>query len=481
MGDLRLPLTDKNILGLPLGQGDQYRARDTELAGFFVLVGVRTKSFMIQADLRAGGRRQTIRMKVAEVGELSTRDARAKAKALLGAIGNGVDPRDARRPAPPPMPKIGDVPTLGEAWSRYRESHLRRKKRSEITIHHYADHVERLMGDWLDTPLSELGDDPRRVADRHEAITQGNGPAMANGAMRSLRAIYNHARRTCRKLPAENPTFAVDWNPQARRDTGLGVGDLPVWFEQLAALPNPIRREFHLLTLLSGSRPDALKKVRLADLDLTGRVLHIRRPKGGEEKAFDIPLSRAMLESILRLRRLGPVIYPEAARTWLFPSDAPSGHLVETKEDRTRDLSHWGNDLRQTYRTMGQAAGVSDLDMHLLMNHSFPGVNQGYITRSKLIAGHLRAQQEKVSQLIVGAVVGRGRRPSTRLSRWLNSTSRAQLADLLADDPDAVRARVGPRAALRKLELQAVRCEVQRLDPGLLDAPSRRLKPRHVA
>jgi hypothetical protein len=70
--------------------------------------------------------------------------------------------------------------------------------------------------------------------------------------MRSLRAIYNHARKTCRKLPAENPTFAVDWNPQDRRDTALGQSELPGWFEQLSAIPNPIRREFHLLTVLSG-------------------------------------------------------------------------------------------------------------------------------------------------------------------------------------------------------------------------------------
>jgi hypothetical protein len=188
-----------------------------------------------------------------------------------------------------------------------------------------------------------------------------------------------------------------------------------------------------------------------------------------------------MLESILRLRRLGRAIYPEAAKTWLFPSDAPSGHVEEHKEDRAKVLSHWGNDLRQSFRTLGQVAGVSDLDCHLLMNHSIQGVNPGYITRSKLIADHLRQQQEKISQLILGSVVGRGRRPSALLSRWLNSTSRALLSDLLTSDPDAVRAKLGARSALRKMEVQAARCDTQRLDPGMLDAPSRRLKKRYAA
>jgi hypothetical protein len=480
MGDLRLPLTDKNVMGLPPAMKGQYRARDTELAGFFVLIGARAKSFMIQADLRVGGARQTVRMKVAEVGEMTTRDARAKAKALLGSIADGIDPREKKR-SPQDRPTVGQVPTLRQAWERYKESHLVRKNRSPKTVQNYADHIERLFKDWLDLPLSDLGEEPRLVADRHEAITKANGPAIANGAMRSLRAIYNHARKTCRKLPPENPIFAVDWNPEVRRDTALGVRDLPAWFEQVAAMANPVRREFHLLTLLSGCRPEALKSIPLGDLHLADRVLHIRAPKGGEAKAFDIPLSRAMLESLFRLLRLASVIYPETSRTWLFPSDAPSGHLEEHKEDRDKVLSHWGNDLRQSYRTLGQVAQVSDVDMHLLMNHSFPGVNAGYITRSKLMADHLRQQQEKVSQLVIGAVVGRGRRPSTLLSRWLNSTSRAQLADLLSQDPDIIRARAGPRSALRKLEIQAARCEVQKLDPGMLDAPSRRLKTTRAA
>ena len=476
MANLSLPLTDKNVMNLPCTPGVQYKARDTELKGFFVLIGARSKVFFVQGDLREGGKRRSIQVKVCEVGELNTREARARAKIMLGQIANGIDPSGKVRDNPPA--KVGDVPTLREAWERYKQSHLVRKNRSAKTVRNYVDHVLRLFKDWLDTPLSEIGAEPGLLADRHDLITQQNGPTMANGAMRSFRAIYNHARKTCRRLPPENPAFAVDWNPEQRRDTGLGLGDLPGWFEQAAAMVNPVRREFHLFTLLSGCRPEALKLAPLSDLHLKERYLHIAKPKGGEGKAFDIPLSRPMVECLGRLLALAAVIYPETAKTWLFPSDAPSGHIEEQKEDRAKVLSHWGNDLRQTYRTLAQPAGVSEVDIHLLMNHSFPGVNAGYITRSKLMADHLLAQQEKLSELIVGAVVGRGRRPSAALSRWLNTTSRAQLADLLSQDPDAIRKRAGPRSAMRKLEIQAARCEAQKLDPGMLDAPSRRLKTK---
>lgn len=268
MPDLRLPLTDKNLIGLPFAQTGQYLARDTELGGFFLLIGLRTKTFMIQADLRIGGERRSIRMKVAEVGEVSAREARARAKTLLGRIASGEDPRPPRQERVKPIPPESGVPTVREAWDRFRVSHLERKERSPNTLRLYIDHMERLFADWLDWPLSRIGDEPRLLADRHDRISTENGPFIANGAMRSFRAVYNHARKTCLALPPENPAHAVDWNPEHRRDTAMGVTDLPGWFEQLAAIANPVRREFQLLMLLSGSRPEALKTAKVTDLKL---------------------------------------------------------------------------------------------------------------------------------------------------------------------------------------------------------------------
>ena len=410
----RLALTDKAILALPFTKSGQRLVRDAELFGFFVVIGKRTKTFMVQGDLRANGKRQSIRIKVGEVGELNTREARAKAKTLLGSIAKGIDPRPKKAADAEGVDNDGikamgrkeTGPTLRVAWARYRDAHLKRKGRSDGTIENFRDHVERLMADWLDQSLSVLGNDPSVVALRHEKITADNGPYIANGCMRSLRAIYNHARKTTRSLPAENPVIAVDWNAEKRRNTALGLAELGPWVGDLRALENPIRREFHFFLLLSGSRPDALKRARVEHLNFRTRILHIPKPKGGEEKAFDIPLSRAMISSMVRVMRLGRVLYPAQAQEWLFPADSTSGHIVEHKEDRAT-LAKWGNDLRQTYRTVAQTAGIADLDIHLLMNHTVPGVNAGYITRNKLLGDHLRQQQEMITRKMVGAVRGR--------------------------------------------------------------------------
>ncbi|APG10009.1 integrase [Bradyrhizobium japonicum] len=410
MTDIRISLTDKAIAQLPAPKEGWYLARDTELKGFFVVIGKRRRTFTVQGDLRRGGKRaSSIRVSIGDAGEMSTRAARATAKAYLAQISRGRHPKDEKQAervhAVPAMTTGGTVAsiTLRQAWERYLEAHLIRKNRSEKTIGGYRDHVERIFAEWLDATLDELATDPARVAKKHDEVTRENGPYMANGSMRTLRAIYNHARKTNRSLPSDNPADAIDWNVEERRNTGMGSADLKGWFAQLAAFDNPIRREFHLFTLLCGSRPAALQEAKPEHIDFRRRTLHIAKPKGGKKKAFDIPLSRQMILCLVRAIRLGRHMYPLQAQEWVFPADSASGHLAETKEDREM-LSKWGNDLRQTFRTLATAAGVSEVDAKLLMNHAIPGVNAGYITRHKLLEDHLRSQQQAISSAVFAAL-----------------------------------------------------------------------------
>ena len=270
---------------------------------------------------------------------------------------------------------------------------------------------------------------------RHDTITKENGPYIANGCMRSLRAIYNHARKIARSLPAENPVTAVDWNPEKRRNTALGLNELGRWINDLSMITNPIRREFHWCLLLSGSRPDALKHAKIEHVDFRARILHVPKPKGGEAKAFDI-LSRSMLRCLVRVIRLGRVLYPSQEQDWLFPADSVSGHLVEHKEDR-KTLDKWGNELRQTYRTVAQAAGIADLDIHLLINHSVPGVNAGYITRSKLLSDHLRQQQETISRKLTEATRAKFKDGESESTKWLFLPARRVLKEMLRSTKNA--------------------------------------------
>jgi hypothetical protein len=66
-----------------------------------------------------------------------------------------------------------------------------------------------------------------------------------------------------------------------------------------------------------------------------------------------------MIRCLVRAMRIGRALYEEQSRDWLFPADSESGHMAEHKEKR-HDLSKWGNDLRQAFRTIAQAAGVAN-------------------------------------------------------------------------------------------------------------------------
>lgn len=444
MADIRILLNDRSITDLKAPSAGQYRARDTQLKGFHVIVGRRTKTFAVQGDLRKDGKRvASISVRIGDVGTTSTREARTTAKAYLAQISRGEHPNPkaadmvargneaSQTSEDQPTRREDDATpkgvTLRKAWERYRDAHLIRKGRSEGTIEGYRDHVERLFKDWLDAPLQELADDPAKVIARHDELTRQRGPYIANGSMRTLRAVYNHARRAHRYLPADNPASVVDWNSEERRNTAMGLNDLPRWFQQVAALPGPIRREFHLFSLLSGCRPTALMEAKPQHLDLRRRLLHIPRPKGGADRAFDIPLSRQMILCLIRVIRFAHYFYPCEANNWLFPADSDSGHLAEQKEDRDV-LAKWGNDLRQTFRTLATPAGVSEFDARLLMNHAIPGVNAGYISRHKLLEDHLRVQQQAISSTMFGA-----------------------LGDLIVREA-AVRSWLGPRATRQAIE-----------------------------
>jgi integrase len=390
-------LTDVLVRSLAPAERGQYAVRDAQLPGFRIVIGTRAKTYAVQVDVWNAGKRRTVHKVLGRAEQLTAKEARAAAKRKIGELQSGA----LRPPA-------GRVPTLREAWAAY-QAILERKKRQPKTISSYQQALDLWLEEWLDTTLERIT--PELVQARHATIGRRSGPYAANRAMTTLRAIWNHARRSPRlQLPVADVVCLVEWFPEERRQTGMGSEQLPAWWAELQALPNPVRREFHLFTLLSGSRPDPLRRAGWPHLDVKRRALHFPDPKGGPRRAFDMPMSRAMLACLARVRRAGRRLHPEHAHEYIFPSAV--GCIAETKEDRDV-LSKWGNDLRQSYRTLAVEADIGETDIKLLMNHKLPGVSGGYVTTSALFK-HLRSQQEKLSRFILAALRGPANPSRTR-------------------------------------------------------------------
>lgn len=390
----REKLTNRLCRSLPFAEAGQYTIRDTELAGFMVVIGRKTRTYTLQIDVMVLGKRKTVKRKIGDVSEFDASAARTEAKRLTVELRTETGKHLNRR----------KVLTFAQAWESYA-SRLRARidaaERSPRTLESYEDCFKRLLADWHGVPLRDLGDQPDLIANKHSELTKLSGPYQANRAMSTLRIVYNHAlkKRLDPSLPPHNPVSSVDFNQETRRSSGLGADELGIWAQQLQALQNPVRREFHLFTLVSAMRPDALKKARWEHLNVKERTLFVPEPKGGKKRAFYLALSRPMLRCLWRTRRVGRMLYGEHAVEWIFPAATPTGHISEYKEKR-HILSHWGNDLRQTWRTCAQAVGLSELDAQILMNHSLGNVNAGYIT-TKALRDHLVTQQERVSAYIM--------------------------------------------------------------------------------
>jgi integrase len=389
-------LTDKLVARLPLAgsdtapPGDQYIVRDTILPGFFVRVGRKSTAWTAQADAIVDGKRKTFRTVLGRTDERKAAAARKAAKDWI----IGVQAK-SRLPAA----KVPKGPTLQEAWAAYRRR-LERLERQPGTIVFYEDILRGPLKHWLSTSLRELGDDPAKVARWHERETDARGPYRANGAARTLSAVYRYAsKKLDTKLPP-CPTLAIELNREGTSKGGMGLDELAAWANQLRTLSNPIRREFHLMTLLTGSRPDALARACWEHVDVKRRTLHFPSPKGGARRAFDIPLSRAMIRSLVRLRRAAHVLYPHSK--WIFPAASYEGRLVEWKEDR-HALSQWGRDLRKTFRTVAAVLEVPELFSQTLMNHKSSGVHNRYLVSGKL-GNALRDAQEEISRAIMGSI-----------------------------------------------------------------------------
>jgi integrase len=403
-----------------------YTVRDTKLPGFHVDVGKQSKTFRVQADApksarRLGQQRKTIKRTVGKWPDVSARIARREAQRLIGEIKSGKLTDDD-------LPG-SDGPTLKFAWELYK-TRCEKKDRSAKTIEGYRDPIERLLKEWLDLPLTEIGRDRMAVKAMHSRMTKQNGAYMANRAMRAFRAVYNYALKTW-ELPA-NPVAAVDFNRETPRKNGLKPDDVPGWFDELQAIRNPRRREMHWFTLLSGLRSGDVSNLLWDHVDFKERSVFIHCPKGGEKRAFHLPLTGAMIDSLRRTMFSWPHSvtriegrteqYEPAVERYfseyvekespVFPGRPrqKSANSIEWTVEDTRErgenkLSKTGHALRHSFATLAEHAGVPREITARLMNHKPAGVTEGYVNADEILLTDLyRTQMENISQFIMSCL-----------------------------------------------------------------------------
>ncbi len=184
-------------------------------------------------------------------------------------------------------------------------------------------------------------------------------------------------------------------NQEKARDWAVGPDEMPLLWRQLDGLEDRVRRCCWLVMLLTGLRSGDARSMKWEHLDHDG-VLTVPSPKGGEAKAFKLPLPRFLVQELGEVRDLTrPLESP-----FVFPSStSKSGHIEQMC--RTKGFPYAPHQMRHTYRTHAMEAGVDFQTVTLLLNHANPHVSFNYVTRAHLL-GHMREAQEEVCARLAG-------------------------------------------------------------------------------
>ena len=246
------------------------------------------------------------------------------------------DQRTEGSPATPDPVGDGTYLTLARALGMHLRA-MRAKCCSARSMETIQEECERHLGDWLDRPLASIA--RNECALRHEDLTDHRGPYVANRVLHHFRAVYNTAVRRFENLPPINPVIAVTFNRVRRRREPIAWAELPGWRRKVDGITNPIRRDLQLFLLLTGLRSLDARTVRWEHVDFEAGTIHRPKPKGGEDRAFTVPVADVVLE-LLRGRRQGNGELPLGDEGWVFPSLDRQGcvtHVVEAKEQRYVD------------------------------------------------------------------------------------------------------------------------------------------------
>ena len=367
----KLKLTEKAIakMAAPSQSGKQILHWDTELKGFAVLCsGVsNARTFVVQRDLPNGKAR---RLTVAAVAELSLDKARDRAADLLDGLRRGVDP------------KIKVVtPTLRWAIDNYLAA---RKDLRPASVKVYRQ-IERTLESWMDRPLREITSD--MVEDRHRAIaaaigkdaTRYSGTSTANGAMRTLRILWNFAAERASDLPA-NPVRRLkrQWYAEPRRTRTVKAEELPKFCDAVRALQNTVARDYFLLLLFTGMRRGEAAMLRWDDIDLSQCVIRLPAVSTKAGRKLDLPMSDFVRDLLVARRALGNAGF-------VFPGPGASGHISDTglplsSVEKATGIKVSAHDLRRTFITIAESADISPLAIKALVNHSIGNdVTAGYV------------------------------------------------------------------------------------------------------
>lgn len=325
------------------------------------------QAFIFQSKLNG----QDLRITIGDVRAWTLEDARSEARRLATRIDQGIDPRlEKKELIAATVEKQREIhrleATVAEVWAQYLEA--RRGRWSERTwidhakvAHPGGEPYKRGHGITEPGPLANLM--PLKLseltAERVAAwLEEENSrrPTRAALAYRLLRAFLRWAAdkpdyQGIANRDAVSTRVSRDHVARVRAKEGdvLQREQLPLWFEAVCKLRNPVQAAYLQALLLTGARREELAGLRWEDVDFQWRSLTIRDKVEGERTIPLTPYVTLLLSNLPR------------RNDWVFSSPtAASGRIQEPRIAHDKALISAGlphvslHGLRRSFGTLAE-------------------------------------------------------------------------------------------------------------------------------
>lgn len=326
------------------------------------------RSFEVRRKLNGRAKRT----KIGNYPGTTIEEARRQARDALSLFDKGIDPNLAKR-----AERAISV-TLEACLKDYLES---RSNLRESTSTAYDATIRQYLSDWLNRPLKDIS--RNLVEARHRKIGKLS-QTRANTVMRILRALFNYAMAKYENELGEpvflhNPVTRLShvqaWYPETRKKTYLNKQQIPIWFETVESLPqwlldpraDPITmRDYLKLILLTGLRRREASSLLWENVDLENRTLTIMEDVAKNKHEHVLPIPDYLL-TLLEARN-------RAQNPFVFAGREENKPIAEPKRVidaiRIKCGFHFTiHDLRRTFATVAESAGVRDYTLKRLLNH----------------------------------------------------------------------------------------------------------------
>src|SRR5262245_7034296 len=224
-----------------------------------------------------------------------------------------------------------------------------------------------------------------------------------NRCRETLRAIFAYAIE--RELVTVNPVAGVSKRKvEIPRDRTLTGDELSALWRAIEKLPELPRAYFRVI-LLTGTRRNEVRCMTWSELDLDAGLWRVPAERNKSGRAFDLPLTAPVVETLLALPRIGPMVFAHDGKRPMSVHQ-----LIERVRRDAGLLNVRLHDLRRTLRTGLAELGVSFEVAERVLNHAMPGLQAVYNRHSytaekrkalTLWAEHVLALVEKGEATVV--------------------------------------------------------------------------------